>query len=188
MKNFVQGKNRSPTGDELASINGGSVFAIEDQIKQLLSPIRGEAARGLRQARTLTALSQAFARAVEVFNEMKAQQFTSPGSQFTDSTGRIRGRIAVSEEIAVVNLTYLSSRTSADDLCEFWQRLGNVLQRHKRITFLRNKKVGLQLHFPTEQAEEQLRGLADRAASEATVVLDSVAKAHSLQKQSGVVQ
>lgn len=86
----------------------------------------------------------------------------------------VKGRIVVAGETAIVSLTYMSSRVSADSLTEFWQRLGNVLQRHKRLTFLRNKKIGLQLHLPVSEVEKQLLELADRAYLEAIAVISNI--------------
>jgi len=157
--------------------------AIQSRIESLNARrVLPASTRSLRIARTLCGISLALTHAVErLCAVLPLAQDANPAVEFGCGTAAgVKGRIAIVDGTAVVSLIYLSSRVSADSLTEFWRQLGNVLERHKRMTFLRNKKVGLRLHLSCSEVEEQLRRLAARAAVEATSVLDSIERHETL--------
>jgi|AGTN01.1.fsa_nt_gi hypothetical protein len=170
---------------------------IEEMAKECLLP---SSIGSLKQARTLCGIARAMLQAIRLCGTSpllhnaasRDAQVENRESQIESGQPRVeggvpqsiefrcgtaagvKGRIVFVDSSAIVSLTYMSNRTSADSLAAFWQRLGNVLQRHKRLTYLRNKKIGLQLHLPVSGIEEQLFELADRAYLEAIAVITDI--------------
>lgn len=176
MNTSVQRKQRLPQFESHA--------AIQSRIESLTARrVLPASTRSLRIARTLCGISLALTQAVERLCAVLplAQDADPQAVEFGCGTAAgVKGRITIVDGTAVISLIYLSSRVSADSLTEFWRQLGHVLERHKRMTFLRNKKVGLRLHLSCSEVEEQLRRLAARAAVEATSVLDSIDRHETL--------